>query len=126
MTRALVWSSLAVLLSLSCNDSLGPNVIGRWTGQGIEFTAMFTSSELRLPCANLVRVFPAVRLGADHRIQFSGTLTSYWSSVPFTFTGEERGDTLRATLVTSTDRGPVSRDYVMTTDGDFGGWACLE
>ena len=125
MTRSLVWTSLAVFLSLSCDDSLGPKVIGHWTGPGIEFSSTFTSSELRLPCVNPVRVFPAVRLGADHRIQLSGTLTNYWDSHPFTFTGEVRGDTLRATLVISTTQGPESRDYVMTTDGDFGAWACL-
>ena len=124
MTRNLVCSSVAVFLSLSCSDSLGPKVIGHWTGPGIELTATFTSSELRLPCADPVRFFPGIRLGADHRVQLSGTLNSYWYSVPFTFTGEERGDTLRATLVTITPQGPVSRDYVMTSDGDFGGWYC--
>lgn len=124
MTRSLVWSSLAVFLSLSCNDTLGPKVIGRWTGQGIEFSSTFTSSELQLPCNAPVRVFPAVRLGADNRLQLSGTLTSYWYSHPFTFSGEVRGDTLRATLVISTPQGPQSREYVMTTDGDFGGWVC--
>ncbi|HEV8400567.1 MAG TPA: hypothetical protein VGQ18_12130 [Gemmatimonadales bacterium] len=125
MTRTLVWSSFAVLLSLSCSDPLGPKVIGHWTGPGIEFTSTFVSSELRLPCVEPVHVVPGVRLGADRRIQLSGTLTSYWYSTPFTFSGEARGDTLRATLVMSTDRGPVSQDYVLTTDGDFGGWACL-
>jgi len=124
MPRRLVWSSLAVFLSLSCRDSLEPKVIGHWTGPGIEFTATFASSDLRLPCVELVRVVPGVRLGADQRLQLSGTLRSYWYSLPFTFTGEARGDTLRATLVVTTTQGLESHDYVMTTAGDFGSWAC--
>jgi len=126
MTRTFVCSSLAVLLSLGCTDSLGPKVMGHWTGPGIEFTSTFVTSELRLPCVETVRVVPGVRLGADRRIQFSGTLTNHWFSTPFTFSGEARGDTLRATLVTNTDRGPVSQDYVLTTDGEFGGWGCVQ
>jgi hypothetical protein len=121
MKRVLVGVSLAVALSASCKDSLGPALSGRWATTGIELIASPSTRELRVACNRPAPLPWSARLDTDGRIQFSGTLGNSIVSYAFTFSGQLRGDTLAATLTSHSPYGPtVTQDFLLTADGDPG------
>ncbi len=128
MKRTLVGLGLSVIIFVACNDSLGPVIRGRWATTGIELIANATTRELHVACNRPAPVPRTARLDREGKMQFSGTLGNSITSYHFTFSGQVRGDTLAATMTTSTPGGAsYTRDYLMTADGDpgFAGLLCI-
>jgi len=125
MNRRLVRSSFAVLAALACKGALEPNLTSRWASTGIQLVTTPIVGQLLLACNRPVQLPGGVRFDSQGRIQFSGTLTSFFSSYSFVFTGQVQGDTLMATMALSVPNGPVDRHFRLTPNGDPQ-WALID
>jgi hypothetical protein len=117
MVKSRVWIGFVMVLSVGCNDPLGPSLRGRWAAPGIELVATNGIVELRRPCVQPFRGSRFRPVNRD-RIEFAGRMSGWSFSYEFAFTGHLEGDTLVAAVTVSPTNAPVTTTYRMTPDGD--------